>query len=266
MVRTHNLGFPRIGARRELKFALEKYWKGSLRAVELEALAAELRKEGWKRQSRLDLAPVGDFSLYDHVLDTSFLLGNVPARARAGATSELDAYFRVARGRAAGETGPGVPAGEMTKWFDTNYHYLVPEFDAATAFTLHADRLLAEVDEAIALPASPKAALLGPVSFLFLGKSKEAGFDRRLTKPADLASLEAVLAARGIERHARPDAAAAPCRNVRRLMPPIPTSSSKVYEPHAAARDATRRPCVPPSRSSQLSGTVDPRMRPRSTS
>ncbi|HEX5660480.1 MAG TPA: hypothetical protein VFX59_24965, partial [Polyangiales bacterium] len=146
MARTHNLGFPRIGAQRELKFALEKHWKGALSQEQLHAQAAELRKLSWQRQSVLDLAPVGDFSFYDHVLDTSVLLGNVPARASGG--SALDVYFRVARGRAAGDTGAGVAAGEMTKWFDSNYHYIVPELDAGTQFELDATRLLAEVREA----------------------------------------------------------------------------------------------------------------------
>src|SRR5688572_12900718 len=127
MAHTHNLGFPRIGAHRELKFSLEKYWKRSANADEVSSLAAELRRQNWKRQQELDWVPVGDFSLYDQVLDTSTLLGNVPERATALGGSALDAYFRVARGRAAGDSGHGVAAGEMTKWFDTNYHYIVPE-------------------------------------------------------------------------------------------------------------------------------------------
>ncbi|HYQ16992.1 MAG TPA: hypothetical protein VEQ58_14575, partial [Polyangiaceae bacterium] len=103
MARIHNLGFPRIGAERELKVAQEKHWKGALSHVELQALGAELRRQNWQRQSGLDLVPVGDFSFYDQVLDASFLVGNVPARARAGEGEPLDAYFRVARGRAAGD-------------------------------------------------------------------------------------------------------------------------------------------------------------------
>src|SRR5690242_16108080 len=114
MALAHNLGFPRIGARRELKHALEQHWKGRLSHGELRAAGSDLRRQGWQRQAGLDWVPIGDFSFYDHVLDTSFLLGNVPRRA-AGSTDPLDAYFRVARGRAAGETGAGVAAGEMTK-------------------------------------------------------------------------------------------------------------------------------------------------------
>ena len=97
MAHTHNLGFPRIGAHRELKFSLEKYWKRSANADEVSSLAAELRRQNWKRQQELDWVPVGDFSLYDQVLDTSTLLGNVPERATALGGSALDAYFRVAR-------------------------------------------------------------------------------------------------------------------------------------------------------------------------
>src|SRR3954447_17991389 len=114
MARTHNLGLPRIGSQRELKFALEKHWKGAVTSAELEAIGAALRRQGWQRQAKLDWVPVADFSLYDHVLDASFLLGNVPKRAHASQGEPLDAYFRVARGRAAGDTGGGVAAGEMT--------------------------------------------------------------------------------------------------------------------------------------------------------
>src|SRR4051794_27790153 len=113
MTKTHNLGFPRIGAQRELKFAEEKHWKGLLSHAQLEQLAAELRLQSWQRQAGLDLIPVGDFSFYDQVLDTSFLLGNVPERAQALSSQPLDAYFRIARGRAAADLGSGVAAGEM---------------------------------------------------------------------------------------------------------------------------------------------------------
>ena len=177
MARIHNLGFPRIGAGRELKVALEKHWKGALTQRELETVAADLRRQNWRRQAMLDLVPVGDFSLYDHVLDTSFLVGNVPERARPGAGEPLDAYFRVARGRAAGEAGAGVAAGEMTKWFDTNYHYIVPELSARTLFRLEAERLLAQLAEARAAGVPAKPVLVGPVSYLWLGKTRD-GSDR----------------------------------------------------------------------------------------
>jgi 5-methyltetrahydropteroyltriglutamate--homocysteine methyltransferase len=178
MVTTHNLGYPRIGAARELKFALERYWKGASSQAELEGLGAQLRRRHWQDQGSLDLAPVGDFSLYDQVLDMSFTLGNVPARAHGHAGTALDAYFRVARGRSAGDAGCAcVHAGEMTKWFDTNYHYIVPEFSAATAFSLDAARLVEQVREARAQGVPAKPVILGPVSYLWLGKTND-GSDR----------------------------------------------------------------------------------------
>jgi 5-methyltetrahydropteroyltriglutamate--homocysteine methyltransferase len=176
MARIHNLGFPRIGAERELKFALEKHWRGALGHAELEALGAELRRQNWRRQSSLDLVPVADFSFYDQVLDASFLLGNVPSRARPGQGQPLDAYFRVARGRTAGDTD-GVAAGEMTKWFDTNYHYIVPELSSQTSFRLDASRLLAQLAEARKAGVTAKPVVIGPVSYLWLGKAKD-GSDR----------------------------------------------------------------------------------------
>src|SRR5690606_24880280 len=127
MAKIHNLGFPRIGAQRELKFALEKYWKGASSRQQLEDVGTELRARAWQRQAGLDWRPVGDFSCYDHLLGTSMLVGNVPERAATAGGDDLDVYFRVARGRTAGDAGAGVAAGEMTKWFDTNYHYIVPE-------------------------------------------------------------------------------------------------------------------------------------------
>ena len=173
MAQTHNLGFPRIGSHRELKLALEKHWKGSLSHAELETVGVDLRRQAWQRQARLDWVPVGDFSFYDQVLDASFLLGNVPARARTSTAQPLDAYFRVARGRAAGDLDGGVAAGEMTKWFDTNYHYIVPELSAETSFRLDATRLLAQLTEArkAGLPAKP--VVVGPVTYLWLGKAKD---------------------------------------------------------------------------------------------
>ena len=191
MIKTHILGFPRMGAQRELKFALEKHWRGEIGAAELQAVAAGLRSGHWalQKSAGLDFVTVGDFALYDHVANLIQLFGCEPARfGFSGKEPALQRYFAMARGinghvhddacGCGAASGEGQQALEMTKWFDTNYHYLVPEFDEATQFSLHAERLLAEVDEAIALPASPKVALLGPVSFLHLGKSRQAGFDR----------------------------------------------------------------------------------------
>jgi len=179
MVTTHNLGFPRIGAKRELKFALEKYWKNESSRDELKAVGAQLRERHWNDQARLDFAPVGDFAFYDQVLDMSFTLGNLPERVRGFHGDALDNYFRVARGRSAqGDDDHsaccgGVAAGEMTKWFDTNYHYIVPEFDANTNFSLDPSRLLEQLAQARKLGVKAKPVIIGPVTYLWLGKAKD---------------------------------------------------------------------------------------------
>jgi 5-methyltetrahydropteroyltriglutamate--homocysteine methyltransferase len=202
MAMTHSLGFPRIGARRELKTGLERHWKGELGQEELERLGASLQAEAWRDQGALDLVPVGDFSFYDHVLDTSFLVGNVPERAFERGATSLDAYFRMARGRARGEgSGAGVRAGEMTKWFDTNYHYIVPELAVGTTFRLDAERLIADVRAARAAGARVKPVVLGPVTYLWLGKTTD-GSDRLDLLPRLVPiyrDLLARLAAEGIE-------------------------------------------------------------------
>jgi len=176
MVTTHTLGFPRIGAKRELKFALESYWKGESTRDALTATGAELRQRHWNDQAGLDLVPVGDFSFYDQVLDMSFTLGNLPERVQGYQGDPLDNYFRVARGRSAQGAHAaccGVAAGEMTKWFDTNYHYIVPEFTADTAFKLDASRLLGQFAQAKAQGINAKPVIIGPVTYLALGKAKD---------------------------------------------------------------------------------------------
>jgi 5-methyltetrahydropteroyltriglutamate--homocysteine methyltransferase len=177
MTTIHNLGFPRIGARRELKFALESYWKGESSLAALEETGAQLRRRHWQDQAALDLVPVGDFSFYDQVLDMSVTLGNLPARVQDFHGHALDNYFRVARGRSAPQAHDsccaGVAAGEMTKWFDTNYHYIVPEFHATTRFTLDASRLLAQVRQAQDQGVQAKPVIIGPVTYLALGKAKD---------------------------------------------------------------------------------------------
>ncbi len=175
-VATHNLGFPRIGPNRELKFALEAYWKGESNVDDLERCATQLRSQNWQWQNTLDWTPVGEFSFYDHVLDTSFMLGNIPERFQSSADTGLDCYFQVARGRT---------AGEMTKWFDTNYHYIVPEFSRNTQFKLNATALLKQIEQAQTENVRVKPVLIGPVTYLALGKSTDG------TKPLDL--LEALL-------------------------------------------------------------------------
>lgn len=199
----HTLGFPRVGLHRELKKAQESYWAGDMTQEALLAVGRELRARHWQQQrdAGVDLLPVGDFAWYDHVLATSLLLGNVPPRHQnASGTLDLDTLFRIARGRA--PTGEPAAAAEMTKWFNTNYHYIVPEFHQGQRFTLAWPQLLDEVDEALALGHRVKPVLLGPVTYLWLGKVKGEPFDR-LSLLNDLLPVYqqvlAELAKRGIE-------------------------------------------------------------------
>jgi len=199
----HTLGFPRIGLRRELKKALERYWAGDSTQQALLETGRELRARHWQQQKEagVDLLPVGDFAWYDHVLTTSLLLGNVPARhLNNEGTVDLDTLFRVGRGRA--PTGEPAAAAEMTKWFNTNYHYIVPEFTQGQTFTLTWTQLLDEVDEAQALGHNIKPVLLGPVTYLWLGKVKGEPFERLSLLEAILPVYQQVLAElakRGIE-------------------------------------------------------------------
>ena len=175
----HTLGFPRVGLRRELKKAQESYWAGNSTQEELLAVGRELRARHWEQQKQagVDYVPVGDFAWYDHVLTTSLLLGNVPARHQNKEGSvDLDTLFRLGRGRA--PTGEPAAAAEMTKWFNTNYHYMVPEFTKGQRFRLSWTQILDEVDEALALGHKVKPVLLGPVTYLWLGKVKGEAFDR----------------------------------------------------------------------------------------
>lgn len=202
-IHNHTLGFPRVGLRRELKKAQESYWAGDLSREALLAVGKELRTRHWEQQKQagVELLPVGDFAWYDHVLTTSLLLGNVPARHQNQDSSvDLDTLFRIARGRA--PTGEPAAAAEMTKWFNTNYHYIVPEFSQGQQFKLTWTQLLDEVDEALALGHNVKPILLGPVTYLWLGKVKGEAFDR-LNLLHDILpvyqQLLAELAKRGIE-------------------------------------------------------------------
>ena len=199
----HTLGFPRVGLRRELKKAQESYWAGNSTQEELLAVGRELRARHWQQQQQagVDLVPVGDFAWYDHVLTTSLLLGNVPARHQnADGSIDLDTLFRIGRGRA--PTGKPAAAAEMTKWFNTNYHYMVPEFHKGQQFKLGWTQLLEEVDEALALGHKIKPVLLGPVTYLWLGKVKGEAFDR-LSLLKDILPVYqqvlAELAQRGVE-------------------------------------------------------------------
>ena len=171
-------GYPRIGKHRELKKALESFWSGKISEDALQATAGEIRHAGWEAQAGagLDLVPANDFSLYDQMLDTSVLLGNVPDRyGWSGGEIDLDTIFAMARGRT-GERD--VPAMEMTKWFDTNYHYIVPELGPDTTFSLSSNKPFDELDEAQAAGANVKPVLIGPITYLLLGKSHGEGFDR----------------------------------------------------------------------------------------
>lgn len=199
----HTLGFPRVGLRRELKKAQEGYWAGNLTQAELLEVGKSLRARHWQQQkdAGVDLLPVGDFAWYDHVLTTSLLLGNVPARHQnADGKVDIDTLFRVGRGRA--PTGKPAAAAEMTKWFNTNYHYMVPEFTQGQRFALTWTQLLDEVEEALALGHKVKPVLLGPVTYLWLGKAKGDAFDR-LSLLKDILPVYqqvlAELAKRGIE-------------------------------------------------------------------
>ena len=165
-------GFPRIGANRELKFAAEAFWRGEKDAAELENVAKGIRRENWQlmQTAGIDLIPSNDFSLYDQVLDAIALVGAVPERyGYSGGPVGLDTYFAMARGRQA--EGVDVTAMEMTKWFDTNYHYIVPELGPDTAFSLSTTKPFdeyAEAQEALGIATVP--VLLGPVSLLLLSK------------------------------------------------------------------------------------------------
>ncbi|AVE41182.1 5-methyltetrahydropteroyltriglutamate--homocysteine S-methyltransferase [Providencia stuartii] len=175
----HTLGFPRVGLKRELKRAQEDYWAGKIDQAALLATGRELRARHWQQQkdAGVQLLPVGDFAWYDQVLTTSLLLGNVPPRHQnEDGSIDLDTLFRVARGRA--PTGKPAAAGEMTKWFNTNYHYIVPEFQKGQKFSLSWTQLFEEVDEALALGHTIKPVVIGPLTYLWLGKVKGESFDR----------------------------------------------------------------------------------------
>ncbi|MFE1501557.1 5-methyltetrahydropteroyltriglutamate--homocysteine S-methyltransferase [Streptomyces albidoflavus] len=160
-------GYPRQGQHRELKKAVEGYWKGRVDADALKETAAELRRANWAQlaEAGIDEVPTGDFSYYDHVLDTSVMVGAVPPRHRAAVDADpLDGYFAMARGN------QDVAPLEMTKWFDTNYHYLVPELGPDTVFTADSAKQVAELTEALALGHTARPVLVGPVTYLLLAK------------------------------------------------------------------------------------------------
>ncbi|NLR66597.1 5-methyltetrahydropteroyltriglutamate--homocysteine S-methyltransferase [Chitinophaga varians] len=181
-MRTHNLGYPRIGSRRELKKSCEAYWAGKQTLSELLATGQGIRQKNWQLQqdAGIDLVPCNDFSFYDQVLDMSLMLGAIPTRYIPLITerqlSATDLMFAMARGYQ--QDGYDITAMEMTKWFDTNYHYIVPEFTAAQQFALFSEKAIDEFKEARQQQINAKPVLLGPVSYLLLGKEKEQHFSR----------------------------------------------------------------------------------------
>ena len=179
MAVSHNLGFPRIGAHRELKKALESYWEGNIDQSTLQAEGKKLRQQHWllQQQAGIEYIPTGDFAWYDQVLNHSVMLGAVPSRfGDVQEQIDLDTMFRMARGRA--PEGMPVAACDMTKWFDTNYHYIVPELHKGQAFKLSSRALLEETKEALKLGVKAKPVLVGPLTWLWLGKVKGEPFDR----------------------------------------------------------------------------------------
>ena len=181
-MQTHNLGYPRIGSQRELKKALEQYWAGKLTVQELLQTGKSIRRQNWQLQhdAGIDVLPCNDFSFYDQVLDTSLMVGAIPERyhqlMQEKQLPDIDLLFVMARGYQKGDHD--ITAMEMTKWFDTNYHYIVPEFTANQKFTLYSNKAVNEFIEAKQAGFNAKPVLLGPVSYLLLGKEKESGFNR----------------------------------------------------------------------------------------
>jgi 5-methyltetrahydropteroyltriglutamate--homocysteine methyltransferase len=179
---TNNLGYPRIGSQRELKKACESYWAGESSLRNLQNTAKDIRRTNWQLQQAagIDLIPCNDFSYYDQVLDMCLTVSAIPERfhplAEEKQLCETDLLFAMARGYQ--KDGYDIKAMEMTKWFDTNYHYIVPEFRANQQFNLLSDKIIDECREALQLGIQPKPVLIGPVSFLLSGKEKEAGFHR----------------------------------------------------------------------------------------
>ena len=179
-MKTNVLGYPRIGAKRELKKVSEKYWKGTATKTELVEMGKQLKLYNWKlmQKAGVDLIPSNDFSFYDQVLDATLTYGCIPARYQTikEKESKLDLYFAMARGLQNNEFD--VTAMEMTKWFDTNYHYLVPEFTANQDFELFSLKPVEEFKEALAHNITTKPVVLSPVTYLLLGKEKEEGFNK----------------------------------------------------------------------------------------
>nr|WP_209437594.1 5-methyltetrahydropteroyltriglutamate--homocysteine S-methyltransferase [Pedobacter petrophilus] len=181
-MQTHNLGYPRIGSNRELKKASEQYWAGKITLAELLSKGRGISEQNWKLQQEagIDLIPSNDFSYYDQILDMSLTVGAIPKRYNkvvlTKSNNELDLYFAMARGYQ--KDGLDITAMEMTKWLDTNYHYIVPEFYKDQEFSLFSGKIVNEFISARQIGIVTKPVIIGPVSYLLLGKEKEAGFDK----------------------------------------------------------------------------------------
>lgn len=179
-MQTHNLGYPRIGNQRELKKACEQYWSGKISIEQLKDAGRQIRLQNWQLQknAEIELIPSNDFSFYDHILDMSLSVGAIPERYTGLLQNkcETDVYFAMARGYQ--KDGLDITALEMTKWFDTNYHYIVPEFYANQSFSLFSTKIIDEFTEAKNAGIITKPVIIGPVSYLLLGKEKEEGFHR----------------------------------------------------------------------------------------
>lgn len=178
---THNLGYPRIGNNRELKKSCELYWSGKISLESLLQTGGKIKEQNWKLQQDIgiDLIPSNDFSFYDHILDMSLSVGAIPDRYKSlinDNISTYDLYFAMARGYQ--KSGHDITAMEMTKWFDTNYHYIVPEFHKDQTFKYFSKKIINEFNEAKQNGILTKPVLIGPVSYLLLGKEKESGFNR----------------------------------------------------------------------------------------
>ncbi|HDR1060716.1 5-methyltetrahydropteroyltriglutamate--homocysteine S-methyltransferase [Pasteurella multocida] len=175
MTTFHVAGFPRVGAKRELKFAQERYWRGEIAEQDLLEIAQKLREINWKHQAaaNADFVAVADFTFYDHILDLQVATGAIPARFGFDSQNlSLNQYFQLARGN---QTQFAI---EMTKWFDTNYHYLVPEFNKNTEFKANPAHYVQQIREAKALGLKFKPTIVGPLTFLWLGKEKGEAFNR----------------------------------------------------------------------------------------
>ncbi|RQV98730.1 5-methyltetrahydropteroyltriglutamate--homocysteine S-methyltransferase, partial [bacterium] len=179
MIRTANLGYPRIGQKRELKFSLEQYWKNNLPISELTQTAEHIQLVNWQiqKENGMDVIPSNDFSFYDHVLDTVSMLGAIPERFLIPELAEKhDRYFAMARGFHSNQTG-NIHALEMTKWFNTNYHHLVPEISSDTTLLLDPEKIINSYTLSKKAGFDTRPVLLGPVSFLLLSKSHHPGFN-----------------------------------------------------------------------------------------